>query len=67
LVLLALGARDADAIILRRENVESARLVGFPLRVLRVAMLDGRLLDVRAGVLFSSGAAKAARRALSGK
>lgn len=66
-VMAALGSRDAKPIVLTRDEVEDARLAGFPLRVLRIFALDGRLFEFRAGVLFSHPVAKAARKALSRK
>jgi hypothetical protein len=42
-------------VVMQREQVETARLAGFPVRVLRIAMLDGELLEFGAGFLFAGG------------
>jgi hypothetical protein len=46
-------------------GVETARLVGFPLRMLRVVLLDGGLCEFPAGFLFAGRVHVAARDALT--
>ncbi len=44
---------DELKIEMHRDKVETARIAGFPLRVLRVSMLDGELLEYPAGLIFA--------------
>ncbi|MBI5154003.1 hypothetical protein HZA57_02100 [Candidatus Poribacteria bacterium] len=48
------------------DDVETARITGFPLRMLRVHLLDGDLLEFPAGFLFAAPVFRAALDALSG-
>ncbi len=56
----------ADSVVLRPERVEEAKIVGFPVRWLRVYLVDGDLLEFPAGYMLSGGVFKAACRALRG-
>jgi hypothetical protein len=41
-------------ILIHPDKVETARVAGFPLRTLRIAMLDGELLEFPSGLLFAN-------------
>lgn len=57
---------DGTRIVMERERVETARIAGFPVRVLRVSMLDGDLLETGAGFVVAGPFHKRVVRALSG-
>ena len=57
---------DGTRIVMERERVETARIAGFPVRVLRVCLLDGDLLEVAAGFLVAGAFHKRVVRALTG-
>jgi hypothetical protein len=47
------------------EAIETARLLGFPRRLLCVTLLDGRMLEFEAGWLFAAAPAREIARALA--
>lgn len=58
--------RGGEKRIYRAQDVEAARLGGFPLRRLRLYLLNGELFEFTAGWFVASGAMRTACRALAG-
>jgi len=59
-VLFAPGPEEPATVVLTREKVEVARIAGFPSRRLVVCLLDGSLLEFRAGFIVTNPVARLA-------
>lgn len=50
--------KDAESLRLGPEDLEIVSLVGFPMRVLRLTLVSGRMVELKAGFFVASGAAR---------
>ena len=59
--------RQGEPFNFSREEVEVAAIRGFPIRVMRITMLNGRMYEFQAGMIIANGSAKEIARTLSPK